>query len=474
MNRRNRFHAQRRFQLAASLGAITCWLGLSALTNTPALAAEPKPERIVVLVSVDGLAAFYMDDPKAQMPTLRALAAAGARSPMKSSAPTVTWPNHTNLVTGTTSARHGVVGNDYFDREQQKQIALILDPEFDKEQIVRVPTIYDAAHAAGLKSAAVRWPATRNARSLDWTVPEVGDVELLHSATTPVVLAECRAAGIWADGDVEKSKGRELRLMNDETGLAVFNHILKKHRPNLALLHLVHVDSAQHRHGPRSPEAYAAIEHADAQLGQIWEILKRDFAGAATLVVVSDHGFSRIEHTVLPNVVLRNLGLCTVEGDTVTGGPVRVVIQGGAAFVYVLDSAQRSSIIERLRKFFAATQGIAKVAGPGQLKDHGVAEPAADPHAPDMILFAADGYGFGDQATGDAAVVESTELKGTHGHDEHMPILYATFVAWGSGIKPGTKLELVNNTDVAPTIAKLMGLELPRATGKVIDAALGE
>ena len=227
---------------------------LAEIVGSPAAAgadAPAAPTRIVVMVSIDGLAGFYMDDPKAEMPTIRQLAAAGAWSRMKSSAPTVTWPNHTNLVTGVTTARHGVVGNDYYDREQARQVALILDPEFDKQQIVRVPTIYDAAHAAGLKTAAVRWPASRNAKSLDWTVPEVGSNEQLHRYTTPELLAECRSAGFWADGEPTGSGRRKLDIVSDETCMRVFNHILKVHRPNLALLHLIEVDHVEHVSGPR-------------------------------------------------------------------------------------------------------------------------------------------------------------------------------------------------------------------------------
>src|ERR1051325_4220223 len=56
---------------------------------------------IVAMISVDGLAAYYLDDPKAEMPTIRALAAVGARaSIMKASPPTVTWPNHTTMEIG--------------------------------------------------------------------------------------------------------------------------------------------------------------------------------------------------------------------------------------------------------------------------------------------------------------------------------------------------------------------------------------
>jgi hypothetical protein len=59
-----------------------------------AFALEPASDRIVVLISVDGLAHYYLDDPKAEMPTIRELAAEGASaSDMKCSMPTVTWPN---------------------------------------------------------------------------------------------------------------------------------------------------------------------------------------------------------------------------------------------------------------------------------------------------------------------------------------------------------------------------------------------
>ena len=134
--------------------------------------------RIVVLVSLDGLASFYLNDPKAEMPTLRALAREGAvaRS-MVPVIPTVTWPNHTTLATGVTPALHGVIGNTYFDREKRGIVTLIQDPVFDKEEIVKVPTIYDVAKAAGLTTAGIHWPATRNAKNLDWQVPATRSME---------------------------------------------------------------------------------------------------------------------------------------------------------------------------------------------------------------------------------------------------------------------------------------------------------
>jgi predicted AlkP superfamily pyrophosphatase or phosphodiesterase len=156
---------------------LALFLALAALWCSAAGAAAEKEalsDRIVVMISVDGLAGFYLDDPKAEMPTIRKLAAEGARAEMmRASTPTVTWPNHTTLVTGVTPAKHGVVGNNYFDRVAGTNVVLIADPVFDKDQIVKVPTLYDLAKARGLKTAAIRWPATRNARTLDWTIPDM-------------------------------------------------------------------------------------------------------------------------------------------------------------------------------------------------------------------------------------------------------------------------------------------------------------
>src|SRR4051812_38889012 len=109
-------------------------------------AADRARSPIVILISVDGLAAYNFDDPRSDIPTLRWMAAHGARAEgMESSFPSVTWPTHTTLVTGVSPGRHGVLANSYYDRAQKKKIALLPDPIFDKEELVKAPTIYDVA-----------------------------------------------------------------------------------------------------------------------------------------------------------------------------------------------------------------------------------------------------------------------------------------------------------------------------------------
>jgi arylsulfatase A-like enzyme len=44
----------------------------------------------------------------------------------------------------------------------------------------------------------------------------------------------------------------------------------------------------------------------------------------------------------------------------------------------------------------------------------------------------------------------------------------AIFIASGYGVRRGAKLDKVANIDIAPTIARLLGVVLPTAKGKTI------
>jgi predicted AlkP superfamily pyrophosphatase or phosphodiesterase len=459
---------------AAALAAIV--LANAGLAQAAAEATAAGADRIVVMISVDGLAGFYFDDPKADMPTIRKLAAEGAATAtMKASTPTVTWPNHTTLVTGVTPARHGVIGNNYLDRGTRKTVTLIWDPLLDKDQIVKTPTIYDLAKAQGLTTAAIRWPATRNAKAIDFNSPDLGRNTLVRRYTTPALMEECKQAGYILDdnGGQDDPKGRPYEA-KDDMWTHVFVNILRDHRPQLALLHVISVDHTEHIDGPRSREAYAAIKTADDQVREVWEELQKDYAGKATLVVVSDHGFSPIERAILPNVALRKAGLVQVKDDKVVGGPVAWLSQGGSAFIYVLDESRHDELIAQVRETIGALEGVTKIIGVDQYAEYGIPDPKVDPHAPDLIAFAGMGYNFGDTSAGEIPLDVKPERKGSHGHDASLPDLHALFVACGAGINRGVQLGEIDNRSVAPTLAKLLNIEMPNVDGHVLDAALAK
>ncbi len=436
-------------------------------------AASPAADRIVVLISVDGLAHYYFDDPKAEMPTIRKLAAQGVRAKMmKCSLPTVTWPNHTTLVTGVHPGKHGVIGNSYFDRKKGEIIPLIPDPLFDKEEIVKTPTIYDVAKQAGLKTAAIIWPASRGAKTLDWTVPDVFKNELFQKYGTPALLEEWKQAGIPYEKQEEyckTGKGKERDLMYTQ----MLTHIIRTHRPNVALLHLVELDHVEHAKGPQSPIAYEIVKFEDDRVKEVWDELERSFPGKATLIVTADHGFFPYQQQVQPNVVLRQQGLLTAEGPKITGGAARAVGQGGASFIYIVDEARRAAISETLVKAFKEVEGVDLVITPNDYATYGLADPTKNPHMADLVLSCKSGYSFSDSLGGDLIVTPKTEdVKGSHGYDPKQPGMHAGFVAAGAGIKPGVELGIIENTSVAPTMAALLGLEMKDTDGEVLRSAL--
>src|SRR3954447_12766105 len=80
--------------------------------------AAESSDRHVVVISIDGLPASYLDDPQAALPVIRGLVQSGVAAPggMRVSDPSVTWPNHTTLMTGVHPDRHGVLYNGLAER----------------------------------------------------------------------------------------------------------------------------------------------------------------------------------------------------------------------------------------------------------------------------------------------------------------------------------------------------------------------
>ncbi|HLY75697.1 MAG TPA: ectonucleotide pyrophosphatase/phosphodiesterase [Planctomycetota bacterium] len=423
---------------------------LTACAGTPDAPLNPK-DRLVVLISIDGLPADVLNDPLLHIPTLRRLIAEGASAEgMRCSFPTVTWPNHTTLVTGVSPAKHGVLANSYYDRSQQKVVPLLPDPLFDKEEIVKVRTIYDVAHAAGLKTAGIIWPATRNARSLDWTVPDCGTKELWDRYGTASWLEELRREGIPVDLQESWVKNNG-GVQRDWMYTRAAAQVIGKHHPNLVLLHLVEVDHVEHAKGPRTPDAAWAASQADDRVRDVIEAISSSgLKERATVFVVSDHGFFGFTKQIQVGVGLKKAGLKAAS-----------VSQGGASFIYVDGKGDA----ERVEAAFKDVEGIRRILQPRDFPGLGMTTPDQDPRMADLVLAAKEGYSFTDSAAGDAIVTE-TALKGSHGYLPDDPKLYAMFIAWGAGIRPGARLPVTDSINVAPTVARILGLELDHADGK--------
>ncbi len=446
-------------------------MALLALCAALVLFAQQRPAsegNHVIIMTLDGFPAWALDDPYLPVPNLRRLAANGALAAgMRPVNPTVTWPNHTSLVTGVTPAKHGVLFNGTLVRDSG--VPPRVEPWRDKKDMVRAPTLYDVVHDHGMTSAQVDWVAILNAPSIDWEFPERPE----RPETKPAIAREMVTVGTISQKDVD-GFGNQNIVWRDDVWTDAAIHIIRTHRPNLLLFHLLALDSMQHRYGPKTPAAMVTMARLDSQVGRIVQAL--DGAGmtaSTTLFVVSDHGFKAVQKQLLPNVALRDAGLMTVEAGQVTATQAYVVSEGGSAFVYVTEPDSDGSVLRRARQAISSIEGIDRVIEAAEYESLGLPQPSSDPQVGVLLLTAKTGYAFAAGAIGEKTVVDAAEGGlGTHGYLSSDAEIQALFIASGRGIKPGVKLQSVDNVDVAPTAAKLLGVELKNVDGKSLTDIL--
>jgi predicted AlkP superfamily pyrophosphatase or phosphodiesterase len=419
-----------------------------AVTALLPLAAAPDAAR-VLLISVDGLMPAAYTDPAlaSRTPNLRRLAQEGVWADgVVGVTPTVTYPSHTTLITGVEPARHGIYDNRILDPENRSNGAW-----YWYARAIQVPTLPGAVRARGLTAAGVTWPVSIG-MDLDFNAPEyVGvsrhpeGVQLLRALSTPRSLFDA----------AELARGTPFgwpQTDRDRTDLTSF--ILRSHAPNLTMLHLIELDSAQHTYGPGSSQAHETLALMDRYVGELVDAARKAPGGEkTTIAIVSDHGFLPLTTQLQPNAALKEAGLIDVGATgAVTGWRAWSHSAGGSAYVYVKDMADRpkvAALLETLRKDPAngiravwSTEDLAKAGG----------HPDAQ-----FGLDMADGFYTGNAHD---TLRKPTTSKGGHGFAPDRPALHASLILAGPAVTRRGSLGVVKLTQVAPTLAGILGVAL--------------
>jgi predicted AlkP superfamily pyrophosphatase or phosphodiesterase len=412
--------------------------------------ADGEKNRTVVVISLDGFPAYALKDPHLPVPTLRRLMEQGAYAEsMLPINPTVTWPNHTAMVTGMNAAEHHVLFNGLLVESGPNHLPKI-EPWRPKEEMVHGRTVYDLAHDAGMTTAQVDWVAIYNAKTIDWQFAEKPD-------PSGTIERELVAAGTLTEEQLRSFEDAD-SAWQDEIWTDAAVEILEKHAPNLLLVHLLNLDNTNHEYGPMSGASFTAMAFLDDRVKQILNAINKSGRAAQTsVIIVSDHGFRPIRSVIRPNVLLHEKGL-TNGPDSAPPSAAWVIPDGGVAMVYVTDPAKRETVLPQLRTLLQGLEGVEKVYGGDEFGTLGLPRKNESNQAPDLLLSAKESYSFGNGMTGD--LISRVENKGAHGYLNSDPSMQAIFIAWGAGIKKDTRLGKIDNVDVAPTIAWLLGLEM--------------
>jgi predicted AlkP superfamily pyrophosphatase or phosphodiesterase len=442
---------------------------LLALSTAPISSAQetiPAKDRTVVLISIDGFPAWLWADPTLPVPNLRRLAREGAVAErMTVSNPSITWISHTTLVTGVTPQKHGVLFNGLLVR-QPAPLPPVIEQWRDKADMVRVPTIYDAAHQSGLTTAQVDWVAILNSGTINWEFLEI------PKAGGEIERELVQKGAVTAPEIATFSKGKNI-AWRDMIWTEAACHIMRTRKPNLLLFHLLTTDAINHANGPGSQASHTAFAYADRLVGDLLKAIEdAGLKEKSTVIIATDHGFKKVSKVVYPNIVLRKAGMIQIDKEQVSACDAYVMAQGGMAFVYVTDPNRRQALLPQLRDLLTATEGVDKVIDGSEGPRLGMPTPAENTGMGDLILFAKAGYAFQGKFNGEEPVAVSTNYLGTHGYPNSDPELDGAFIAWGYGIKAGAKIPRIENTDVAPTLGELLGIKFPNTDGKPIRGIL--
>jgi len=425
-------------------------------------AAEEDPS--VLLISIDGLAPDYVINADAyglKVPVLREFVSKGAYSSnVVNVTPTVTYPNHTSLVTGVSPREHGIYTNTLFDPEGVEQGGW----NWYGEQI-KARTLWEAAKDEGMTTAAVLWPVSVGHSAIDYNVPEywrvkeASDDYLLNAVATPRGFLETVQSvdSLFINGGKEAND-----WAFDEKLADIAIEMIRQGQPNLLTVHIVGLDSAQHTEGPLpgSASARETLEQLDRIVGRIIDAQRQVYPNG-TVAIASDHGFHPVTATVNLNAAFSGAGLIELDDNNrLKSWQAYAWGSGGSASVVLKDPQDEAvrAEVDRILSELAAdpANGIASV-----LRGEEAIAEGALPQASFMVD-CRGGFATGGALVGNV-LRPTARLIGTHGYRNTHPEMHSAFFVMGAGIEHGKRLGEIDIRSIAPTLAKELGVSLPDA-----------
>jgi predicted AlkP superfamily pyrophosphatase or phosphodiesterase len=373
----------------------------------------------VILISIDGMRIEDLTNSKLNLPTLKALHELGAFAlNVESVYPSHSIPAHASIITGMLPADHGICANAPFDEKKARTSA----ENYHFASDLKADTLWQAAKRAGLKTAAIKFPLTEKAEI-------------------------------------------------DFVSQTLATELIEKNRPQLLMINFDEVANSLQRFGMGSIEATTAMEKVDASLKTILDAVERTgLTNETTFLIVSSHGYARVEQEFRPNVILARKGFLTADvSGNITSWIAAARASGGAAAIYLQDQ-QNEETVKSLEEIFTEIQR--QEASPiwRVLSKKDAAKLGADPRAA-LFLEAAPGFIISEHAVGKKFTekVASSAERATSGYLPTRSEMRGMLIAAGKGVKPKTRIEYARLVDIAPTIARLLGLELKASRGRAIS-----
>jgi len=375
--------------------------------------------------------------------------------------PTVTRANAASMVTGRVPGGHGLAANTLMIRDfDPGQVIPALEPQLAQVkqhtgQVLIAPTLADILSRHGEEYIAIGVGTSGNAYVHNPHADESGGATIHPDFTLPSSLNQEILArfGPWpAESRPNTARmAHAVRIMTE--------YILAERRPRVALIWSSEPDKSQHDAGVGSDLSNQAVKEADEQFGKLMSWLRATALARETdVMVVSDHGYSTITEAIGVEALLREAGFPGVEQP----GGVAVANNGGSALFYTHD--QDPATAEILSQWLMAQAWCGPVVASdaaGAIEGTLPAFLVGDqgPRAPEITMsFQWNGLVNRDGYEGHVYSTGGRVGQGQHGSMSRHELRNVLF-GWGPSFKQRcTVLAPSGNTDVAPTVLRILGI----------------
>jgi predicted AlkP superfamily pyrophosphatase or phosphodiesterase len=407
--------------------------------------------RKVALISLDALSETEFDRLKKLKNFSRFIERGVYSKNLKSVYPTQTYTVHTSVITGNYPKNHGVYNNQYFQPFVKAQ-----DKEwFWYRHQINSDTLYDAVRKQNGRVCSVLWPVTGKA-GIKYNIPEIVAIKNENQA-----LKVMKSSSVLFSLKNEIKYGRirdGIRQPNlDRFALNCALDSIRKSSPELVMLHLVCIDSAKHSYGVFSGEVDKTLEILDGMVGEIIDACGEDY----TIVMFSDHGQFDIDRMVYVNVFLEQHGLLSFENQTYDA---YIECMGGSGIVRCKDD-------ESLKKVMALLEENKDMLGIEDIYKRDMLDRLNVDEGIEYIIEAKAGYYLKDYKY--KSVIKDLKAEkiacATHGYSPAKDNYSCVFFAMGDGIIKGAEIDRMEVVDIAPTAARIMGLNEFKCDGRIID-----
>ena len=364
--------------------------------------------------------------------------------------PSITLPCISSLVTGTYPETHGIIGS-FYDRKLRKKIDLLRSTQWDKD-FFKTETIFDHAKKKGLKTCAITGYGVGSicAKGADILI-ELNRVRYYDQRAVPWREDLLKPFPRWIrerlKGEYEPYKpedGDDLGgLKLNKTFLEcpeqwIIDHsitALEEEKPEIMMIHLPYLDLMQHVFGFNDPKTLKSLSDVDTHIMRLYNWLKENKLLKETLfIITSDHGASEVRNYIDLEAELK------ANGEA--GEKTIVMPNGTSYFLWLEEEADKEKIKGSILKKLKSMSRVFNMIGTN--------EEADCYHLPkDVIgeIFTSCSPGWGPISP---AIVGHGSLT-----EEDMKIF---LLLLGGEIKPKQIEKQAKIIDIAPTIAKTLGL----------------